>query len=166
MKNILIFIIVTLMATSLYGQRDTIVILTEKNADFITYEETVRITDDFEDYEKEFHNQFIFTIKIKCHYYDGKHFDWFARILLMQMKNGFRNWDIDNYKITINKDSISNYRVITADSIHKIKKEKEIKELIGLSPSKEKVIYHIFKRDFNKKNIILYRVAPYVWQAS
>lgn len=160
MKKTLIIIFACILTLNLFAQRDTTVVIVEKNADYIYFRDYLETTDKYNNYNSQNSGQTFFSISIKCHYYDDDPNDeWFARIELDQMKKGFRNWEIDDYEITIHKNDLHNFKTVSAETINKSKDIMEISRLIGLYANEKKVIYVVFKRDLKHDTITLYRVT-------
>jgi len=166
MKKILLIILIFLNVINVFAQRDTTVIIVDKNADYVFHEENLVTTDKYYDYTKEYTGQDYFSMYIKCHYYDGKSYDWLARVVISQIKKGYRKWKIDDYEIIIKKSDISKYKTISADLINQAKTEMEVDHLVGLYASEDKVLYVVFKRDLQKDSITLYRVIAAAWGVS
>jgi len=166
MKKILLIILICFNVINVFAQRDTTVIIVDKNADYVFYEENLQTTDKYYSYTKEYSGQYYFSMYIKSHYYDGTPDDWFARVVISQIKKGYRKWKIDDYEVTIKKSDLSKYKTISADLINQAKTEMEVDHLVGLYASEDKVLYVVFKRDLQKDSITLYRVIAAAWGVS
>jgi len=141
--------------------RDTEVIVVDKNADYIHFEDHHITTDKYLDYSAENSGQSRFTVSIKCHYLDEKpDYAWIARTQLYQMKRGYKNWKINDYEIRIKRNDLSHFKTVSAETINKTKDIMYISRLIGYNAEEDRVIYTVFKRDLRNETITLYRVAP------
>jgi hypothetical protein len=163
MKRLFLIILVSLSTFSVYAQRDTIVIMLDKNKDYLYFNENNRTTDKYYNYSSEDAGQEYFSVNIKSHYLgpDSVMFAYDARVYLVQIKEGYKKWNIDKYEISIPRSELSSFELITTDAINKASNNDEIENLLYFNSQGEKVQYLVFKDDLKNKEITLYRIDCY-----
>ncbi len=122
-KTLLLLICISFCLISI-AQNDTLVIIVDRNADYVFFDESIYICEDNVDYKDVYQkgsHVHHFGITIRCHYYDGMDYDWVARLELTQIKNGYRNWSNKSFVKKIATKDLRNYKLFTSDDINKIK---------------------------------------------
>lgn len=154
-------IFVILCTINVYSQKDTIVIIVDKNADYLIFHEDIPILKaDFE-YDAKYINQKFFVFEMKSHYFDGTRKAHLAKLNISEIKEGYRDWKIDKYQIKILKTELSRFKLTTTDAINKASSVGEIDSLVYFDPYERKIQFVVFKDSLDNEEIILYRVVAF-----
>lgn len=160
MKRFCLIILIFLGITNAYAQKDTIVIILNKNADYLYFEDSSYTTDKYYDYDTKYAGQRYFSANIKSHYLgtDDEMYAYLARVNIVEIKKGYRNWNIDQYQLKIPRTELSRFKHITTDAINTASSYNEIENLLYFNSNQEDIQYVLFKKDLNNDEITLYRV--------
>jgi hypothetical protein len=157
-------ILVSLSAFNVYAQRDTVVIVVDTSANYVSYSEKI-IPNGIYDYNKDEskYGKIEFLVDIICHYYDGTRDEDFAGMSLIKIYEGNGDLDISSSEIITKKNKLKEYKLVYGSTINKHHDLYEIGKMIGsinprLFDGRQFLVFQSELDDRNQDSVTLHSV--------